>query len=149
MRNNSLRRALPGLALLIFLLACGGQRTSWNNQIRRAVFEYAYPRYGPVDDLILAFERSEPRIKFERQHQAGGRTIWLDRFGAREFFALRPAEATFLYIRNIRYNDDYTTATVELYYGQGNGTEREGWLFTLRPDENGQWQVVSEESLDK
>jgi hypothetical protein len=80
------------LFTLLILPACGAMnpRYQTNNQVRLAVYEYERKVRGPADDLVIDFQRDEPRITFEGQNDNGGRTVWLYRAGAKEFFALRP-----------------------------------------------------------
>jgi hypothetical protein len=140
------RFRLVGILLLLALpaLACG-ITNPWhqlNNEVRLAVYEYEREMRGPVDDLVIDFQRDEPRIKFEGQSENGGRTIWLYRLGAKEFFALRPPEDTYLYIQKIEYNNDRSAATVEVFRGDGQGYE--GRQLTLARDENDHWSVINE-----
>ena len=136
------------VALMLPALACGlsSPRAELNNQVRLAVFEYARQVYGPVDDLVIHFNRSDPRIKFEQQHQDGGRTIWLYQAGAREYFSVRPPEATYLYIQDINYDDQRTTATTNIYLG--NGTAYQGRQLTLVKDEQDRWVVQDDIKLN-
>lgn len=135
------------LALMLPALACGlsSPRAELNNQVRLAVFEYARQTYGPVDDLVIDFDRGDPRIKFEQQHRDRGRTVWLYRAGAREYFSVRPPQATYLYIQDITYNDQRTTATTSIYLG--NGTAYRGRRLTLVKEEQGRWMVREDVEL--
>jgi hypothetical protein len=148
-KNSSSRPVWFRLTVLMILLilpalACGesNPRYQSNNQIRLAVYEYERSRRGPVDDLVLGFQRDEPRIHFEGQNQHGGRTIWLYRAAAREFFALRPKQATYLYIQDIEYNDDNSSATVNVFRGDGSGYQ--GRALTLNKAKDGGWIVTNE-----
>ncbi len=157
--NSSVSRApRPGqkiypfllLALLVLpALACGlsGPRTQLNNGVRLAVFEYMRSTHGPAQDLVLHFNRGEPRVNFEGQNQNGGRTVWLYSLGAREYFATRPPQATYLYIREIELNDDGTKATTQVYYGDGQAYE--GRQLTLARDQNNLWQVTEEQVINQ
>lgn len=134
------------VSLLIILalpaIACGLTNPKYllNNEIRLAVYEYEREVRGPVDDLVIDFKRDEPRIKFEGQNENGRHTVWLYRLGAREYFATRPQQATYLYIQEIEYNDDYSLSTVKVYRGDATGyqerqlglrkAENEGWVIT-------------------
>jgi hypothetical protein len=137
---------LVGILLLLILpaLACGiiNPQYQLNNEVRLAVYEYEREARGPVDDLVIDFQRDEPRIKFEGQSENGGRTVWLYRLGAKEFFALRPPEDTYLYIQKIEYINDYTVATINVFRGDGRGYE--GRQLTLQRDEEQHWSVVNE-----
>ena len=140
---------LVGILLLLALpaLACGiiNPRYQLNNEVRLAVYEYEREMRGPVDDLVIDFQRDEPRIKFERQNENGGRTVWLYQLGAKEFFALRPPEKTYLYIQKIEYNND-RSATVNVFRGDGRGYE--GRQLILARDENDHWSVVNEVEIE-
>jgi hypothetical protein len=129
--------------LLLPILACGYINPVYqaNNEVRLAVYEYERETRGKVDDLVIDFQRNEPRIVFAGQNENGGRTVWLYRLGAREFFALRPPEKTYLYIQQVTYNDDYTTATVTSFRGDGLGYQ--GRQLTLEKD-NEQWLVIQD-----
>lgn len=145
-----MKRLYPFLmlaALMLPALACGlsSPRAELNNQVRLAVFEYARQEYGPVDDLVIHFDRNDPRIKFEQQHQDHGRTVWLYRAGAREYFSVRPPEATYLYIQDIDYNDERTTATTSIYLG--NGTAYQGRQLTLVKEKEDRWVVQEDIEL--
>lgn len=138
------------LALLLLpTLACGltNRVYALNNQVRQAVYQYERETRGLVDDLVIHAERSEPRVRFEGQNQNGGRTVWLDRFGAQEFFALRPAADTFLYIQEIQYNDTRDAATVSVYRGDGRGYQ--GWQLTLERKAADEWTVTGEVTLEE
>ena len=146
----SSRFRLVGILLLLALpaLACGiiNPRYQLNNEVRLAVYKYEREMRGPVDDLVIDFQRDEPRIKFEGQSENGGRTVWLYRFGAKEFFALRPPEKTYLYIQEIEYNNDRSAATVNVFRGDGRGYK--GRQLTLARDENDHWSVVNEVEIE-
>lgn len=128
------------LLLLLPMLACGYVNPVYqaNNEARLAVYEYEQAVRGKTDDLIIDFQRNEPRILFVGQNENGGRTAWLYRLGAREFFALRPPEKTYLYIQNIAYNNDFTTATVTVF--RGDGSSYQGRQLTLEKNSE-QWLV--------
>jgi hypothetical protein len=144
------RFRLVGILLFLVLpaLACGiiNPRYQLNNEVRLAVYEYEREARGPVDDLVIDFERDEPRIKFEGQSENGGRTVWLYRLGAKEFFAQRPPEDTYLYIQKIEYNNDRSSAAVNVFRGDGRGYE--GRLLALIRDEGHHWSVINEVELE-
>jgi hypothetical protein len=140
---------LLGILILLILpmLACGyvnpGLRV--NNNVRLAVYNYEREVRGKTDDLVLDFERSEPRLVFAGQNEGGGRTVWLYRLGAGEFFTLRPPERSYLYIQSIKYNNDnHTSATVTVFRGDGSGYQ--GRELTLKKD-NEQWQVIQDKEV--
>lgn len=152
-KNSLLASARFRLAILMVLLilpalACGlsNPRYQLNNQIRLAVYNYERSQYGPVDDLVLGFQRDEPRIHFKGQNQHGGRTVWLYRAAAREFFALRPEQATYLYIQDIEYNNDESSATVTVFRGDGTGYQ--GYALTLDKTEKDEWIVTNEAEIE-
>ncbi|MBN1994274.1 MAG: hypothetical protein JW953_16370 [Anaerolineae bacterium] len=130
-------------------LACGfvNARYETNNEVRLAVYQYERETRGPTDDLVLDFERDEPRLRFEGQAENGGRTVWLYRLGAKEFFALRPPEKTYLYLQNIAYNDDRSMATVTVFRGNGAGYEERE--LTLQRDPTGHWSVIKDDLKGK
>ena len=141
-------RAVSILILLILpMLACGYINPVYqaNNEVRLAVYDYEREVRGKPDDLVLDFQRNEPRIVFPGQNENGGRTVWLYRLGAREFFALRPPEKTYLYIQSIEYNDDYTTATITHF--RGNGSSYQGRQLTLEKNAD-QWLVMQDVEID-
>lgn len=147
------RRQRPGNLLvgLLFLLllptaACGFLSNIYqtNNLVRQTVYEYETRARGKTDDLILDFQRDEPRVKFEGQNENGGRTVWLYRLGAEEFFALRPPDKTYLYIQNIDYNDDRTQATVTVYRGDGAGYQ--GRTLTLAKND-ASWRITQDVAI--
>lgn len=146
-RQNTLKRAGIAALLLLPLAACGLTNPIYtlNNQVRQAVYSYEREQRGPVDELIIHFQRDEPRVKFEGQNQNGGRTVWLYRQGAAEFFALRPQTATYLYIQAIEYSNNYHTATVTVYRGDGSGYN--GRQLTLNQTDNGGWVVTGDTPL--
>jgi hypothetical protein len=146
-----MKRLYPFFILLAFMLpalACGlsSPRAELNNQVRLAVSEYARQAYGPVDDLVIHFDRGDPRIKFEQQHQDRGRTVWLYRAGAREYFSVRPPEATYLYIQDINYNDQRTAAAASIYLG--DGTVYQGRQLTLVKEGQDLWVVREDIELN-
>ncbi|RME73655.1 MAG: hypothetical protein D6784_11610 [Chloroflexi bacterium] len=139
------------LWLLLFLLvlpvlACGLTNPTFarNNQVRLAVYEYEMARRGPVDELVIYFQRNEPRVVFPGQAEHG-RTIWLYNFAARDYFDNFPPGKTYLFIQRIEYSDDNSTATVEVYRGDKEGYT--GRRLTLQRDQAGQWQVVEDTLL--
>jgi hypothetical protein len=129
--------------LILPMLACGyvGNVYQNNNAVRQAVYAYEREMRGKPDDLVIDFERNEPRIVFENQSENGGRTVWLYRAGAKEFFALRPPEKSYLYIQNIEFNADYTSATATVFRGDGSGFW--GRQLTLHNNDE-QWQVIQD-----
>jgi hypothetical protein len=143
-QSRQLRLLLFLLMLTLPVLACGLLSPQYrrNNEVRLAVYEYERAQRGPVDELIIAFNRNEPRIKFEGQNENGGRTVWLDEFAAREFFELRRPDRSFLYVEQIEYFDNNLQATVTVYRGDGNSYE--GRNLTLKRNEAGQWIVIGE-----
>lgn len=132
------------IILLLSALACGtiNPQYQFNNEVRLAVFEYEKEVRGPVKDLVIHFKRDEPRVKFEGQNQNGGHTVWLYPAGAEEYFAIRPSQASYLYIQEIKYNDDRSTATVNIYRGDGKGYQ--GWQLTVSRDAADHWSVTDE-----
>jgi hypothetical protein len=132
------------IILILPVLACGlvNPIDRSNNDVRLAVYKYAREKYGPFDDLVIDFKRGEPRIKFEGQDENGGHTVWLYAAGAKEYFAVRPPQATYLYIQKIEYNNEGNGAAVDIYYGNGQGYQ--GRRLTLTKDEQGHWTVTSD-----
>jgi hypothetical protein len=136
------RMLLPVLlGILLLISACGMFNPEYqtNNNIRLAVYRYEREQRGSVDELILQFYRTEPRVKFEGQNENGGRTIWLFDLGAKEYFDKLAAEKTYLYIQMPEYNDTRTEATVEVYRGTLAGYQ--GRNLTLRQTGDGNWEV--------
>jgi hypothetical protein len=129
---------------LLLPLACGvvSQQYQLNNEVRLAIYEYERKAHGPVDDLIIHFNRDEPRIHFEGQNQNGGRTVWLPSLDAEGYFDVQPPERTYLYIREIEYNEDRSAAAVKVYQGDGKGYQ--GWQLTLVKDKDNRWEVKDE-----
>lgn len=135
--------------LLLTLLACGlfTPQYQLNNQVRLAVYNYERAQRGPVNELVIAFNRNEPRLKFEGQNENGGRTVWLYDLAAREYFAERSPDSTFMYIQKIEYFDNYRRAIVTVYRGDGQGYI--GRELTLQQDNpSDPWQIVAEQLLD-
>jgi hypothetical protein len=135
------------LLLLLPMLACGYINPVYedNNEVRLAVYTYEQEVRGKTDDLVIDFQRSEPRVLFPGQNENGGRTVWLYRLGAREFFALRPPEKTYLYIQSIDYNKDQTIATVTHF--RGDGSSFQGRQLTLEKNVDG-WTVTQDIEID-
>jgi hypothetical protein len=144
--SPQLKLGIVLLILILPILACGfiGGAYQTNNQVRLAVYQYEISTRSRPDDLVLDFQRDEPRIKFEGQNENGGRTVWLYRLGAKEFFKLRPPDKTYMYIQQIEYGQDGSTATVTVYRGDGNGYQ--GRTLTLTQD-NGNWSVSGDEEI--
>jgi len=135
------------ILLLLPMLACGYVNPVYqtNNEVRLAVYEYERAVRGKTDDLVIDFQRNEPRILFAGQNEDGGRTVWLYRLGAREFFALRPPGKTYLYLQNIAYNNDYSSATVTVF--RGDGSSYQGRHLTLGKNSE-QWLVAQDVEID-
>jgi hypothetical protein len=129
------------------MLACGYVNPVYqaNNEVRLAVYEYEQAVRGKTDDLVIDFQRNEPRILFAGQNENGGRTVWLYRLGAREFFALRTPEKTYLYIQNIAYNNNHSSATVTVF--RGDGSSYQGRHLTLEKSSE-QWLVTQDVEID-
>ena len=136
------------MLMILPLIACGMFNPQYyrNNEVRLAVYDYERALRGPVHELIIAFERTEPRVKFEGQHENGGRTVWLYDMAAREYFASRPQDVTFLFIQNIEFADNYRQAVVTLYRGQGS--DYEGQQLILNQQNDGAWVVIDEVLID-
>jgi hypothetical protein len=132
------------IVLLLPALACGviNPQYQLNNEVRLAIYEHERKMRGPVDDLIVHVNRDEPRILFAGQSQNRGRTVWLPSLDAEDYFALQPPERTYLYIREVEYNEDQNGATVKIYRGDGKGYQ--GWQLTLERDEENLWEVRDE-----
>lgn len=143
------RLALIGLLAMLFAPACGPFNPVYhlNNEIRLAVYQYERDQRGPVDELVIDAQRGEPRVKFEGQNQNGGRTIWLPKLGAREYFELRPQDATFLYIQEITYGDNEDVATVKLY--RGDSTDYHERELRLRKVDGEGWIVTEDVALQR
>ena len=137
------------ISLLMLALACGviNPHYQFNNEVRLAIYEYERKIRGPVDDLVIHFNRDEPRIRFEGQNQNGGRTVWLPSAGAEEYFVIRPPERTYLYIQEIEYNEDRSAATVKVYRGDSAGYQ--GWQLTLTRGQDNRWSVMDEVELSE
>jgi hypothetical protein len=137
------------LIALLPALACGviNPQYQLNNQVRRAVFEYEKETRGLAKDLVIHFRRDEPRVKFEGQHQNGGHSVWLYPAGAEEYFASRPQQASYLYIQEIQYYENQSSATVNVYRGDGAGYQ--GWQLTLTRDTSGRWVVTEEVKIEE
>jgi hypothetical protein len=137
------------IGLLLLALACGiiNPQYQFNNEVRLAIYEYERKTRGPVDDLVIHFNRDELRIPFKGQNQNGGRTVWLPSAGAEEYFAIRPPERTYLYIQEIEYNEDWSTTIVKVYRGDGAGYQ--GWQLTLTRGQDNRWSVMDEVELSR
>ncbi len=135
--------------LIVPLLACGLAEPGYyrNNTVRQAAFAYERAARGPVDELIIQANRDEPRVKFEQQHQDGGRTVWLFGLAIAEYFELLPPEKTYLFIRPIDYNDSYQAAEVTVYRGDGEGYTT--YRLSLARQEGGRWVVTGETQLEE
>ncbi len=144
------RRFKTGLLLFLLILpilACNlsSPLSLPQNQIRLAVYEYEQANYGPTDQLVVHFQRTEPRFTFPNQNVEGRRTVWVDNFGAGEYFSKLPPQTTYLYIQNISKGDAENSATVTVYRGDGAGYE--GHQLTLTESPGGSWQVTDEASI--
>ena len=130
--------------LLLPTIACGLSNPQYrlNNEVRQAVYEYERQVRGPVNDLVINFQREEPRTQFPGQNENGGRTIWLYNLGAGEYFAQRDPQTSYLYLQTINFGQDDATATVILYRGDGRGYT--GRRLTLRQDQAGAWAVTAD-----
>lgn len=143
-RNGEMVMIILLIGFLLPALACGiiNQQYQLNNEVRLAIYEYERKTHGPVDDLVIHSNRDEPHILFEGQNQNGGRTVWLPSLDAEGYFASQAPERTYLYIREIEYNEDQSAATVKVYQGDGQGYQ--GWQLILRRDKDNGWEVKEE-----
>ena len=135
-----------GILIMLMLpaLACGLTNPQYhlNNQIRLAVYQYERARRSPTNDLVIDFQRSEPRIKFEGQSENGGRTVWLYQLAAKEFFESHAPQKTYLYIQQIEFNGNHNMATVNVFRGDGTGYV--GRQLMLQRDDGQHWSVVKD-----
>jgi hypothetical protein len=143
-----LQRDLIFLALL--LVSMSGCSVLWpdyalNNQIRLAVYQHERAARGKADDLVIHFNRTEPRVKFEGQNENGGRTVWLFDLAAKEYFDLLPAGRTFLYVHAPQYNTERTQAAVEVYRGDSGGYQGRSLTLTRSADDT--WQVINDAAI--
>ncbi|RPJ55805.1 MAG: hypothetical protein EHM12_11540 [Dehalococcoidia bacterium] len=148
------RFRVVGILIILTLpaLACGltPPQYQMNNEVRLAVYEYERKVRGPTDDLVIDFQRDEPRLKFEGQNENGGRTVWLYRLGFKEFFdpnRYPPPEINYLYIQSIEYSANYQAAAVKVFRGDGQGFN--GWQLTLHQDNDHHWAVTGEVEIEK
>ena len=134
--------------ILVLNVGCAAfnPQSAMKNQVRLAVYEYEREARGLANDLVIHFQRTEPKIKFEGQNQNGGRTVWLFTLAAKEYFDLLPPERTYLYIQQIEFNDDLTQAIVPVYRGDGAGYA--GRTLTLAQGADGVWSVTDEEAIE-
>lgn len=150
-QSNSKTRPFLFVFAVLFLatIACGPINPLYqrNNEVRLAVFAYESAKRGPVKDLVIHFRRDEPHIRFDRQSQNGGDTVWLYPAAAQEFFATRPQTDSYLYIQEIKFGEDQQSATVSVYRGDGSGYQ--GWQLTVIRQANSQWVVTAEEELEE
>lgn len=137
------------VVLLLSILACGPVNLQYqrNNEVRQAVFAYEQAKHGPVKDLVIHFRRDEPRLRFDRQNQNGGHTVWLYPAGGEEYFATRPQTASYLYIQEIKFSEDQKAATVNVYRGDGSGYQGRQLIVTRQV--SGQWLVTDEVELEE
>ncbi len=140
MRRNSIFLAL--LTLLASALACGtGGPVAWrNNAIRSAALAYELSTRGPVDEVLVAYGLTEVRANLGFE---GGNTVWLNRFAVDEYFRTRDADQTYLYLRDVEYED----GTASLIVDRGGPDGVESHQLSLRRDD-GDWKVVSDELLE-
>ena len=144
-------RYISVAVLAIFLVwnvgcAAFNPQSAVKNQVRLAVYEYEREARGLANDLVIHFQRTEPKIKFEGQSQNGGRTVWLFTLAAKEYFDLLPPERTYLYIQQMEFNDDFTQAVVPVYRGDGAGYV--GRQLTLAKGANEVWSVIDEREIE-
>lgn len=147
MTSNLKRLVWPLFLMILPMLACGAPDplTIQNNGVRRAVVEYERAERGPVDELILVFLRTEPRLRFGEHLAQGGRTVWVYPGGIEEYFFVRSPERSYLYVAGIVYEPNRATAMVQLERSDANGlTQRE---LTLERQAAGVWTVIADEEL--
>ncbi len=135
------------VGLLLPTLACELFSTEYglNNQVRLAVYHHERETRGQTNDLVLQFNRTEPKVKFEGQQENDGRTVWLFDMAAKEYFELLPPERTFLYVQRAEYNRDYSAATVKVFRGNGSGYK--GRELALTADGNGSWTIIEDNAI--
>jgi len=136
------------IVLLLPGVACGIVNPEYqlNNAIRQVVYAYERETRGPVKDLVIHFRRDESRVRFVGQNQNGGHSVWLYPAGAEEYFSTRPQTAAYLYIQEIQFNEDRSSATVKVYRGDGSGYQ--GWQLTVTREAGGQWAVTDEVKIE-
>jgi len=149
------RRMRRGLILLIAaavmlgLVGCAGWWQSESDQIRRTVIEHELDRSGlQVDDVIVRLSPGEFRADFGH----GSRMVWLvsnaleRRYREGEYFRLRDAERSYIFLREIRYENSRAGAkvTIVLYTATTGAVTKE---VSVSRTTTG-WEVTSERPAD-
>lgn len=138
-----IRVVLMSLSLILLsALACGtgGYFAHRNNDIRRAALAYELSTRGSVDEVLVAFELSEVRddLGFEE-----GNTVWLNWIAEPEYFSKRDTNKSYLFLRELSYNDG--TASILVDRGDSSGVRSR--RLTLQRERDS-WHVTSDELVE-
>lgn len=128
---------LTGLACDILGISLSANQDK--NDVRRAALSYELDRRGPVDELLVSFQSSEPR---DNLGFSGGNTVWLHSAAENEYFNQRDANRSYLFLYDLQREGDTASISAERGGPSGFSVRR----LTLR-QEGGRWQVVSDVPL--
>jgi hypothetical protein len=135
---------LASLILLPQLSGCASWWDSESDSVRRAVIAHELDESGMhVDDLVVRLSPQEFRADFGHD----SRMVWLvsnpiERpYREREYFRLRDADRSYLFIQDVRYGESHSAATVTVVMGPvgQNSITKD---ISLRKS-GGNWEVVS------
>jgi hypothetical protein len=108
-----------------------------NNEVRRAALAYELQVRGPADEVLVDFGYLEWR---DNLGFTNGNTVWLNPAARDEYFALRDAHRSYIYLREPQELDGAVSIVVE----RGGPAGVQSHQLTLRQT-GGAWQVAHDE----
>jgi hypothetical protein len=140
-----LRLSLAMSILVVLAAACSAWGESEADAVRRAVVAHELDGAGlKVAELIVRLSPNEFRADFGH----GTRMVWLVSpayqrwYREGEYFRLRDPALSYLFLKDVRYDESSgdATAQVDVYLGNGEPVSKELALHK----ENGAWSVTSD-----
>ena len=135
--------AVPAMFILPLLVsACAGWAQADSDAVRRAVIAHELDERGvQVDELIIRLSPGE----FRADLGYGDRIVWLvsppyqRQYREAEYFNVRGAERSYLFVQDITYDDSHNQASVGvvLYLTTGQLTTKEVTLHK----KGGSWEI--------
>lgn len=123
--------------VMISLSACeliGLVNNPTNNAIRRIIVEYEVETNGLTQELVIYHQRGETRLDFEYPFE---REVWLYEFALNEYFKVRLAERSYIYIDKIHAQEE----NVYVWVRRSDGINVIESVYYLQQIEDA-WQIV-------
>jgi hypothetical protein len=149
--RGSVLRLIRAAALVALLAvsACASWWDSESDAVRRAVVAYELDERGTsVDDLVVRLSPREFRADFGH----GARMVWLvstaleRQYREGEYFRHRDPGRSYLFIQDVRFDNQRTQAVVRVVRYEGSGEPRSRDLTLYKKDTV--WEVTAETPIE-